>query len=253
MATTSNAKTVADFGSILGIWAHPDDETFMVGGLLAMAAAGGQKVSCVTATHGEAGVATTAVKTVDGLGETRSHELHAALDILGVSNRHLLDYQDGHCTSVHDDEIVPQLVALIDTYKPDTVVTFPPDGVTGHADHRCVSKWAQLATTASTHKTKLYFAVHTQEAYDSFLRLLDEQLNIYFAIKQPVLIAESNCSLLLHLPPEFATKKAMALKAMPSQYAALFEFLGDKGVEAAFGTEALVSASVSDQFWPTAK
>ncbi len=47
---------VAQLGTILGIWAHPDDETWSSAGLMAMAADNGQRVVCVTATYGENGV-----------------------------------------------------------------------------------------------------------------------------------------------------------------------------------------------------
>ncbi|MGH3589327.1 MAG: PIG-L deacetylase family protein, partial [Pseudonocardia sp.] len=42
-------------GTILGVWAHPDDETYLCGGLMARAARSGDRVVCVTATRGEQG------------------------------------------------------------------------------------------------------------------------------------------------------------------------------------------------------
>lgn len=42
-------------GTILGVWAHPDDETYLCGGLMARAAAAGDRVVCITATRGENG------------------------------------------------------------------------------------------------------------------------------------------------------------------------------------------------------
>ena len=44
---------VAELGTILGIWAHPDDEAYLSGGLMALARDNGQRVVCVTATRGE--------------------------------------------------------------------------------------------------------------------------------------------------------------------------------------------------------
>ena len=44
-----------ELGTILGIWAHPDDEAYLSGGLMALASAAGSRVVCVTATRGELG------------------------------------------------------------------------------------------------------------------------------------------------------------------------------------------------------
>src|SRR5918998_1048475 len=49
------AGGVAELGTILGIWAHPDDEAYLSGGLMAMARDNGSRVVCVTATRGELG------------------------------------------------------------------------------------------------------------------------------------------------------------------------------------------------------
>ena len=44
-----------DLGTVMTIWAHPDDETYLVGGLAAALTDAGHRVVCVTATRGEAG------------------------------------------------------------------------------------------------------------------------------------------------------------------------------------------------------
>lgn len=234
--------SVARLGTILGIWAHPDDETFMTGGLIALAVANGQTVICVTATKGEAGVQDEARWPSATLGETRTKELAQALEILGISKHHWLGYKDGQCDQIAETDAVAQLVELIEEYQPDTIVTFPPDGLTGHPDHKTVSAWASQAAAAATRHPAVYFATQTKESYDAFWWPVDEKFNIYFATDKPVLMPQGDCDIHLLLPPEIAARKTAALKAMPSQYDALFEFLGDKGVEAAVGTEALVKA-----------
>ena len=231
---------VAQLGTILGIWAHPDDESFTVGGILSIAVAGGQKVVCVTATKGEAGTQDGSVS--DELGNTRAAELATALDTLGITEHSWLGYQDGNCAEVAEDDAVRQLVALIEQHKPDSIITFAPDGLTGHPDHQAVSRWAQTAVSQSDTQPNVYFAVHTQEVYDSFMKVVDDKFNVYFATENPVFTPESSCDIVVHLEPEVARRKMLALKAMPSQYGAWFEFLGDKGVEFALGTEALVKA-----------
>lgn len=234
--------SVAQLGTILGIWAHPDDETFMTGGLMALAVANGQTVICVTATKGEAGVQDEARWPAATLGETRTKELAQALKVLGVTSHHWLGYEDGQCSQVPESDAAQQLVELIEKYQPDTIVTFPPDGVTGHSDHKTVSAWATQAAVAASTRPAVYFATQTKESYDAFWWPVDEKFNVYFATDKPALVSQSECDIHLLLPPEIAARKTAALKAMPSQYDALFEFLGDKGVEAAAGTEALVKA-----------
>jgi LmbE family N-acetylglucosaminyl deacetylase len=50
-----NAAEVSGLGTILGIWAHPDDEAYLSGGLMALATDAGSRVVCATATRGELG------------------------------------------------------------------------------------------------------------------------------------------------------------------------------------------------------
>ena len=50
-----SASVVAGLGTVLGIWAHPDDEAYLSGGLMAHGPRPGSRVVCVTATRGELG------------------------------------------------------------------------------------------------------------------------------------------------------------------------------------------------------
>ena len=240
---TTTLQQISQLGTILSIWAHPDDETFMAGGLLSMAATAGQRVMCVTATDGSKGVQDATKWPAETLGQIRQNELAAALDILGVREQQSLGYEDGTCIHVDETAAVRRLATIIDTYQPDTIITFAPDGVTGHPDHQAVSQWSVRASEASNCKPTVYFATQTQDAYESFWKLADEQLHIYFATKAPVFVSKDACDIHLYLEPKFIQKKAHALKAMPSQYEKMFEVLGERGVEAAVSEEAYVAAS----------
>ena len=83
-------------GTVLGVWAHPDDETYLCGGIMAAAVAAGSRVVCVTATRGELG-STDPVRWPPGeaLARVRTEELENALRHLGVTEHHWLDYPDG--------------------------------------------------------------------------------------------------------------------------------------------------------------
>ena len=87
-------------GTVLSVWAHPDDEMYLSGGLMAEAARGGARVVCVTATRGEAGSQDPERWPPERMGEIREAELMASLEILGVREHHWLDYRDGECASV---------------------------------------------------------------------------------------------------------------------------------------------------------
>jgi LmbE family N-acetylglucosaminyl deacetylase len=76
MRTTAAAQ---ELGTILSVWAHPDDESFAAGGLLAAASDAGSRIVCLTATRGELGTADPEHWPRSRLAQTRSRELSAAL------------------------------------------------------------------------------------------------------------------------------------------------------------------------------
>src|SRR5947209_11896781 len=86
----------SDHRRILGMFAHPDDEVFCAGGLLARCAAGGAEVLVVSATRGQAGqIHDPRAATRRTLGAVRARELEEACARLGVGHAYCLDYLDG--------------------------------------------------------------------------------------------------------------------------------------------------------------
>ena len=136
---------VAALGTILGVWAHPDDEAYLSGGLMAMARDAGSRVVCVTATRGELGTTDPVAWPPPRLAAERTGELARSLEILGVTEHHWLGYADGGCADVPAADAVERLCGLIEQVAPDTVLTFGPDGITGHPDHQAVSAWTAAA------------------------------------------------------------------------------------------------------------
>ena len=102
---------VGDLGTVLGVWAHPDDEAFLTAGLMAAARDNGQRVVCVTATLGERGTPDALRWPPGRLGPTRVHELRASLAALGVSEHHLLGVPDGGCATAPRKAVVDRLKA----------------------------------------------------------------------------------------------------------------------------------------------
>lgn len=234
--------SISQLGSILGIWAHPDDETFMIGGMLYESARAGQRVIAVTATKGEAGIQDNDRWPAADLADIRTGELKAALEILGVGQHQWLGYEDGRCSQVDEQEAVDRIRSLITEHRPDTVITFAPDGLTGHDDHRAVSRWTTNAIAGTDNPPLLYYAVHTQELYDALFDRIDKRLNIYFNVTRPQLVPGSECHFVLNLSEQALSAKLRALQAMPSQYEAFFAQCSDQEAVNAFATEALILA-----------
>jgi N-acetyl-1-D-myo-inositol-2-amino-2-deoxy-alpha-D-glucopyranoside deacetylase len=116
---------------LLVVVAHPDDESFGTGSVLAKAHADGWRTTVVCATRGEAGES---ARGVDDLAAVRERELRDAAALLGVGDVRVLEYADGGVADAND--LVDVLRALVDELDPDVVVTL--DGGDGHPDHAAV-------------------------------------------------------------------------------------------------------------------
>ncbi len=216
MKSITTVQDIATLGTIMGIWAHPDDETYSSGGIMAAAIQNGQKVVFITATKGEAGVQDESRWPADKLAGIREEELNVVRKILGVDNHHWLDYSDGCCVDVDLSSAVDKITKLINDYSPDTILTFGPDGMTGHLDHKTVSEWAGLANKRALKSATIYHAIQTEEQYKSML-VADKELNVFFNIDQPQIYKDTDCDICFCLKDELYDIKINALRAMPSQ------------------------------------
>ena len=95
----------ARLGTVLGIWAHPDDEAFLSAGLMAAARDTGHRVVCVTATLGERGTGDPAGWPPGRLAAVRKHELRASLAALDVTEHHLLGLADGALAALGEERV----------------------------------------------------------------------------------------------------------------------------------------------------
>ena len=208
-------------GTLLTIWAHPDDETYLVGGMATVLVDAGQRVVCVTATRGEAGVSSDA-SYLEQLAQVRTAELEAALSILGIEEHHWLDYPDGACADVDAHEAANRIAAIIDAVRPDTLVTFGPDGFTGHPDHQSVSRWTDLALARTATRPRLLHPVARPESVD---RELDEDFGV-FELGRPRVCADDELDVLLELDGAALDRKVAALLQQVSQTSGLVEAVG---------------------------
>lgn len=140
---------------LLAFFAHPDDEAFPVGGVLAAHAARGVEIRLVTATLGEEGeIRQEGAATRETLPSIRGVELACAVRALGLASHRVLGYRDSGMVNspanshpnayinVSAQEVVEQFVAEIRSFKPQVVLTFEPGGLYGHPDHIAVSQQA---------------------------------------------------------------------------------------------------------------
>jgi LmbE family N-acetylglucosaminyl deacetylase len=129
--------------TLLGIFAHPDDESMGPGATLAKYAAAGHRVAFVTATDGGAGrlfrerARDEAER--ERLRETRREETRAAAAVLGAEFLGFLGWEDGRLAERPLPEVEGTIAALIRRERPDVLVTFHPSGISYHPDHRVMT------------------------------------------------------------------------------------------------------------------
>ena len=146
--------------SVLACYAHPDDEGFASGGLLAMLAAGGARVTLVCATNGDVGeISDPALATPENLWQVRQQELRSAMEIAGVSDLRFLNYRDSGMDGADDnrhpnaycnsdaDAVIARIAGIIAETSPHIVLTHDPTGGYGHPDHKTMSAHATAAVS----------------------------------------------------------------------------------------------------------
>jgi LmbE family N-acetylglucosaminyl deacetylase len=124
---------------ILAVFAHPDDER-VIGPLLSKLAREGRETHLVIATDGAKGVRDFAkIPAGAQLAAARTKEATCAANRLGVRKLRILGLPDGGLASFEAlGKLRPALAAIIDSLKPAAIITFGPEGGTGHPDHRLV-------------------------------------------------------------------------------------------------------------------
>ena len=139
--------------TLLAVLAHPDDETFGMGGTLALYARRGVSVQLVCATRGEVGEIDPEYKeTYQSAACLRTQELRCAADMLGIEAIHFLNYRDsgmpGSPDNTHPkalaaqpvEQVAREVAHLIRKIRPDVVLTFDPIGGYRHPDHIAIQQ-----------------------------------------------------------------------------------------------------------------
>lgn len=225
--------------TLLGVWAHPDDEAYLSAGLMAQFVRAGGRVVVVTATRGEAGTADPARWPPCQLAARRERELRRSLATLGVDEVHLLGLPDGGCART---DATGRIAALIEATHPDVIVTFGPDGLTGHSDHRAVSRWVTDARAAARPHADLWYATVTPEFHECWTAV-NETANFFYP-DQPDTPSTPAHEHVHHtaLPDDLLDLKVASLAAHATQTAHLIERLGERTYREWWRTESFVRA-----------
>ncbi|MDO3646314.1 PIG-L deacetylase family protein [Nocardia mangyaensis] len=234
---------LTELGTILSIWAHPDDETYLAAGIMAAARDNGQRVVCATASAGERGSSDPTTWTPTRLGRIRRWEAAAAMAVLGVHEHEVYSLPDGELSS-HEPAGRAWAGRLIEDVRPDTILTFGPDGMTYHLDHIAVHRWVTRAWRETGCRARLLYATPTVDKLARFLPLYEEW-NMYMSDERPDGVAHEHLSLHLELQAERLDRKITALRVMASQTAAVMDAVDDQLFREMVAEESFVAAEVS--------
>ncbi len=167
------------------VHAHPDDEVFSTGGILAKYAAAGDRVVVVYATRGEEGElydeSLSPDEAMPRLGEIREREAREACRRLGVEEVHFLGYRDSGMAGWDQnqrpdvfanaslDEASERLLAIMRETRPQVVITYDEEGGYGHPDHimthRVTAEAFQRAQGEPDGPQKLYYGARSREQF----------------------------------------------------------------------------------------
>lgn len=183
--------------TLLGIFAHPDDESFGPGGTLARYAGEGKDVHVIIATDGIAG-SVEDPNSVNGhatLAQARASELSNAAVALGVRTIWSLPYRDSGMRNTPDNQhplaliqqplaqTIDEVLGHLHRLQPDVLITHDPFGGYGHPDHIrvCEATTAafylarrQLATSPNGYQgpQKLYYTAFDKRVLKVMVRLM---------------------------------------------------------------------------------
>ncbi len=183
---------------ILVALAHPDDESFGMGGTLAYYAKHGAEIHLVCATRGEAGTIPAGML-VEGqsAAELREGELRCAAQILGLAQVDFLNHRDSGMVGSEDnrhpqafvgvplEKVTEAMVRKVRTFRPDIVITFDPVGGYHHPDHIHIQRATVAAFAAASDPTQfpgageayspaaLYFSVFPRRLMRTMVHTLD--------------------------------------------------------------------------------
>ncbi|HEX6399462.1 MAG TPA: PIG-L family deacetylase, partial [Actinomycetota bacterium] len=180
------------------------------------------------------------------MGEVRTKELLRSLEVLGVKEHHFLDGPvDVDMQTGLDPVGADQVRRIMAEVDPDTVLTFGPDGMTGHVAHQDVSRWAGEAfAEVAKPGARLFHAVFPASLAEDWLEQL-APFNIFLPGTPPV-VPNEELDIGFRLPDDLLDRKLASIKEHTSQIEGLYAVFGDEGFRRFLAYESFVLASTKD-------
>lgn len=232
--------------TLLGVWAHPDDEAYLSAGLMAQVRRTGGRVVVVTATRGELGTPDPVAWPPARLAPLREAELMDSLEVVGVREHYWLGYRDGSLHDVPVDSAASQLAGIMRSVRPDTVVTFGPDGMTGHLDHQTVSGWVTEAWRRTGARSAVWHATLTPEFHAEWGDL-NESVGLWFDGSTPPQTPRDELAAEIRCTGSLLDQKYQALRAHSSQTRGLETLVGTEQFRRWWATESFADATRAQQ------
>lgn len=192
---------------VIAFFAHPDDETMLCGGTLALLSHLGARVHGLIATRGEGGeMGDPPLCTREDLGAFREKELRCAADALGFASLTLLDYIDP--TVGPDDLLFPytedvdglaaRVIEEVRRWSAAAILTHGVNGEYGHPAHRLTHQAAKLAVHALADEAPLFYTVSAAFPNHPYPRLTNADAPAHLILDVQPLIQEKTAAALCH-------------------------------------------------------
>ena len=207
---------------------------------MAAARDNGQRVVCAAATAGELGTSDPLTWPPSRLGDVRRWEAAAAMGVLGVAEHRIHGLPDGALAD-YAPEGMTWAEELFDEVRPDTVLTFGPDGMTFHPDHIAVHDWVTRAWRNDGCRASLLYARPTIAKLDRFGALY-EQWNMYMTDERPTGVADEEAALHRRFGGTQLDRKFVALRAMATQTGDVIAAVGERVFRDMVAEETFVGA-----------
>lgn len=239
---------------VAAVFAHPDDDTFGLTGSLLRHGPDALDYLLIVATSGEAGlIYEGSLATRENLGEVREQEERAALAASGFGGAeiHFLRHPDGALAEVDREALVGQITEILRPFAPQVVVSFGPEGITGHEDHIAIGAAADEAfhrlrseAPEGSYLRLCHSAIPAGviEGFREYLRSTGQDPGPPDAPFAPRGVPDDTIAIVSD-GSATVDRKILAMREHRTQYDEL-ESMGEEMLPAAFGTETFVIA------WP---
>ena len=167
----------------------------------------------------------------------REAELLRSLEILGVTDHRFLDYHDGSCAAVDPEEGAARIEAIVREVEPDSRLSFGPDGMTDHPDHKATCAWiGEAFDRAAKPGARLYHATMTPEWAEEFVPVMN-RFNVFMSPDTPPVAPLEDMAIAFELPPDLLDLKMRAIEAHVSQVEGMLQAFGQDFFRRAHRTE----------------